>query len=855
MIFREPVLFVLLLCILSVYAERERKSGIWGFLSNLIPGRRGSSDPVYDVFTAQGVSRTEVQKRLDAGREALVKGEVSTHVLGAVRDLATISPEHVETQAVLGQLYAHFGDLQLAQDHLYAAVKASNWTHVGSVVQLTDTLKRRGEGDLAVQVAQRALGTLVNQGTADDSTTAILSMAVGDVMESKAQYSGAAEWYQVAAEKVKSDVSYWVKASTITFPAEHIDVERAETVLQQGSTALKGHAGQDELLFQLGLLRHRTGRVSEAMEYYEQALALSPTHASSLGNLGVALVESGKTRDAFALYERAIASMSSNEAVRVQYATFLGKLGRHSAASRIAAEAMALFPEHEDVVAAAAATEQARVAHRTRVVETQGLVSNAVREGAWDDVLAVTTAYGGEPSEDPAWYFFARGMAYYLKGEYEAALQLCSTAALHMQDSHLVWGCAGVAAEKLGRFAHAMHFFEKALANMEEIGAKGESEASSTSTSTSTLPAMGFVLQPADIEHALLSTAFRADQVNVCLAHTASLLGIPPLTPEAGGAVILVLAFVDWSITGQHAESQHSLDVLAAIEADLRRRGRLQLPAHVTLLDILRRLQSEPRFLSLINNGYACLMAAEEAVWVEARGEASLALTQVTSASPDDSEPYSPPQGATGIIMLTTYHKSSQDEDDSATAALLANLMHPYIDRIVLLNKQEYDFGNMPGNEKIEQLLIDENQELLLGGIFHLANERFPGRTILVSPPATYYDASLERLVGANLTATAVALTRWGDVGGEATLSLASDAHDAWLFRTPMDSQVASHADVVLGTPSGDVARLLRRAGYDVVNPSFTVHAIQKGARAGRDRLLYEGDGASVLLSTKKRFV
>jgi hypothetical protein len=162
----------------------------------------------------------------------------------------------------------------------------------------------------------------------------------------------------------------------------------------------------------------------------------------------------------------------------------------------------------------------------------------------------------------------------------------------------------------------------------------------------------------------------------------------------------------------------------------------------------------------------------------------------------------------------------------------------------------------MPGHEKIEQLLVGQDQELVLGGLFNLANERFPHRTVLVSPASIYFDHSLERLVGANLTATAVALTCWGDEDGRAHLSLASDLQDAWVLSTPVNPAVAAAADAILGSAggSGNLPSLLRRHSYNVVNPSFAVHAIQKNARPSRDRTLYDGDGDSVLFSTRTRF-
>lgn len=125
-------------------------------------------------------------------------------------------------------------------------MKDSEWTDKLSIRSLVDTLKRLGDADLAVQVAQKAIQAFSNAepgvGALSDDGEMVshLSFAIGDAMESKGEYESAAEWFLAAAQRTPSERNYWLKASTALFPAEKINLERAETVLSQGNAALGG---------------------------------------------------------------------------------------------------------------------------------------------------------------------------------------------------------------------------------------------------------------------------------------------------------------------------------------------------------------------------------------------------------------------------------------------------------------------------------------------------------------------------------------------------------------------------------------------------------------------------------------
>src|SRR5713101_6076029 len=59
-------------------------------------------------------------------------------------------------------------------------------------------------------------------------------------------------------------------------------------------------------LFNAALRYHRSGRLAEAELLYGQVLAIEPSHARSLHNLGNILRETGRASEAVACYERAL---------------------------------------------------------------------------------------------------------------------------------------------------------------------------------------------------------------------------------------------------------------------------------------------------------------------------------------------------------------------------------------------------------------------------------------------------------------------------------------------------------------------------------------------------------------------
>src|SRR6266849_1754014 len=67
-----------------------------------------------------------------------------------------------------------------------------------------------------------------------------------------------------------------------------------------------GSQGTTADLFNAALRYHRSGRLAEAELLYGQLLAIEPSHARSLHNLGNILRETGRASEAATCYQRAL---------------------------------------------------------------------------------------------------------------------------------------------------------------------------------------------------------------------------------------------------------------------------------------------------------------------------------------------------------------------------------------------------------------------------------------------------------------------------------------------------------------------------------------------------------------------
>ena len=122
-----------------------------------------------------------------------------------------------------------------------------------------------------------------------------------------------------------------------------------------------------------------------------------------------------------------------------------------------------------------------------------------------------------------------------------------------------------------------------------------------------------------------------------------------------------------------------------------------------------------------------------------------------------------------------------------------------------------------------------------------------------------YFDESLAYLGNAStliLSEMILALSKWVYPSGmekvdEMSLPLRIESQDAWIFQPPVPSNILQRMDFYLGAPRCDnvLAEIFSAEGYNVINPAFSIKAIECSSKKTSDALY--GQHGSVIGSGK----
>mgnify|MGYP006279845067 CR=1 FL=1 len=182
------------------------------------------------------------------------------------------------------------------------------------------------------------------------------------------------------------------------------------------------------------------------------------------------------------------------------------------------------------------------------------------------------------------------------------------------------------------------------------------------------------------------------------------------------------------------------------------------------------------------------------------------------------------------IRLLTTYYQ----ETNSARRAeydqcLQLNIDCPAIDEIVIFNEGA---GQVSTHKKVRTVPTQKRPSY--SQFFDYINRCTVACDInIVANTDIYFDASIGVLDHLDLTCACLALSRWDVGSGETRLFDRNDSQDCWIFRGRIKEVEAGFN---VGVPRCDnrIAYELEKAGYRVLNPSFSIRAyhLHSGVRA-----------------------
>jgi tetratricopeptide (TPR) repeat protein len=231
-------------------------------------------------------------------------------------------------------------------------------------------------------------------------------------------------------------------------------LQRAVAHLQQGdhaaaqtlaTTALRQGGPEPNAFMVLGGCRAHAGDLAGAIELYERARALLPTHRHVLVNLAAAYRASGRLASAREALETALHSHPEFAAAHNNLGNVLAELGERAAARRAYQRASALDPAYAEPLAA-----QARLAEEEHRLDEARALAERARQLAPQDALALLTlARVRLRTEDAA-------------GAIGLLESVLADAGLSSTNRTLAYGALGDAYDRLGRYPEAFAAYTEA---------------------------------------------------------------------------------------------------------------------------------------------------------------------------------------------------------------------------------------------------------------------------------------------------------------------------------------------------------------------------------------------------------
>lgn len=183
-------------------------------------------------------------------------------------------------------------------------------------------------------------------------------------------------------------------------------------------------------------------------------------------------------------------------------------------------------------------------------------------------------------------------------------------------------------------------------------------------------------------------------------------------------------------------------------------------------------------------------------------------------------------------LFSSQYPEANPIRAAELQTCLNTNLAIHYIDEVVLLLEQACVAP--PSHVKLRTRRNDARPTY--NKFLRWAQELLPSKSDLtiIANSDIYFDENLAALAEALKPGQCAALSRWDiQPDGSATLFDRNDSQDAWVFKGPLRDVLA---DFPVGTPRCDNRFLyeLQRAGYQVINPAFSIRAyhLHAGQRA-----------------------
>jgi predicted O-linked N-acetylglucosamine transferase (SPINDLY family) len=375
-------------------------------------------------------------------------------------------------------------------------------------------------------------------------------------------------------------------------------LRQAQSALSQGQPkqaallcrqVLARDARNVEARYFLALTHAVGGEVDTAIDQWQQVLQFDPGNFATLANLGSALAQQGRHRDAVARLRTALARDGSHAQVHYNLANSLLALGELDSAISSYRTAVSLQPQFAE------ARNNLGVAYRN----AQRL-AEACTEFAAALALNPTFSDARGNLESAVQALYAHGIQQHRSGRLAAAVSSYETVLTHRPAISAVWRDRGRALESLQRLSEALESYQKAaaLAPDDTSSIAGMLSCSvricSWSLAAESLQKLRALPQGIEAIHPFLSLSVcerPAEQLLIAAARARSLLsGSPAVAPPAQPERRIRLAYVS-SDFRDHAVAHLLIGVLERHDRERFEIHAVSLQPEDRVTDIGRRLR------------------------------------------------------------------------------------------------------------------------------------------------------------------------------------------------------------------------------------------------------------------------
>ncbi len=434
------------------------------------------------------------------------------------------------------------------------------------------------------------------------------------------------------------------------------------------------------------------------------------------------------------------------------------------------------------------------------------------------------------------------GVIQYFRGEYLDADKWCNEALKLAPYSMIVYTCIGVANTYLGNQDAAIQALSRSWQVRLHPLNRLRSNIFKVSINTT--------------EYNFLATLKSFGKYQECYDYVNIMINLPPIS--LGGGILLIFSTIKWSET--------NYDNLLKLEIYLKQRGLLYLSDTVTLLSEIIRIQKS--YSHIINVSIECYLKLIDVI-DPALGDVIFQLIYDLLIIPEQEKlnllllnetnniPFIPNEN-NGVVLVTQYYRPRNESlQVDIDMVLYKNLANKYISKVYILTEELYYFNkSVPNNEKNKLKQIVIQKRLTFKDSIEFINNELSGKLVILANADIYFDDTLARLYNhqtketISLNQTVLALLKWRDspsVDTGISVSIRSDSQDAWIFNAPLNSNVASNSDFYLGAVRCDnrFAEILHSFNYNVINPAFSIHAIELQYRNNVYNGLYGTKGST----------